>query len=339
MVVIVGAGAVGTALGYFLAAGGAEVTFMLRESSHVKYAAADALKLSYVEGLMPSSSTPDLPAPSLVTELADVDYAPKYLLLCVKQQQLEVVAAELIDLPTSCTIVPCMNGVRHIAWLAERFPQHTIAPMVVNFNMRLQDVMDVLVTTKPQLYGYGELTQSALAQFLNAGGNGVMDFLDGDLAVSWGKLLINLNNAVGALTNSTFKDIFLQPMVRNIYLALLQEAVGVLREQDIAFRLPGPFPFGVQRRVMRHFPQLAWQMAYRRNGLTDQSYPSMREDLRLGRPTEVDFINGEIVRLAGSGGVPGGALDSAPLNRRIVHEVQHFEYDLSPEALAKRLPL
>jgi 2-dehydropantoate 2-reductase len=46
---------------------------------------------------------------------------------------------------------------------------------------------------------------------------------------------------------------------------------------------------------------------------------SMWEDLRRGRATEIDYLNGEIVRLADRSGV------DAPLNRRIVELVHDVE--------------
>jgi 2-dehydropantoate 2-reductase len=64
---------------------------------------------------------------------------------------------------------------------------------------------------------------------------------------------------------------------------------------------------------------------------------SMWEDLSKGRPTEVDDLNGEVVRLAESAGM------QAPLNQRIVDVVHYHERrgggspGLEPDALAKEL--
>jgi 2-dehydropantoate 2-reductase len=65
----------------------------------------------------------------------------------------------------------------------------------------------------------------------------------------------------------------------------------------------------------------------------------MWQDLATGRPTEVDDLNGEIVRVARSAGI------EAPLNRRIVEVVHRYEQRgqgsprLEPGALAKELGL
>jgi 2-dehydropantoate 2-reductase len=64
---------------------------------------------------------------------------------------------------------------------------------------------------------------------------------------------------------------------------------------------------------------------------------SMWQDLMAGRATEVDYINGEIVRLAESCGT------RAPLNERLVHIVHESERagvgspKLSAEELWRRI--
>ena len=59
----------------------------------------------------------------------------------------------------------------------------------------------------------------------------------------------------------------------------------------------------------------------------------MWDDLTRGRLTEVDFLNGEIVRLAGSCGA------KAPLNAQIVRLVHKAEQDArgSPKLSAREL--
>ena len=48
-------------------------------------------------------------------------------------------------------------------------------------------------------------------------------------------------------------------------------------------------------------------------------YSSTAQDLQRGRPTEIDYLNGEIVRLGQQTG------QRAPLNKAIVQMVQHVE--------------
>lgn len=325
MILIVGAGAVGTALGHFLIQAGLPVIFLVRKSSASRYAATNAITLEHAG---PQTRKPfTLSAPSVITRLEELSEVPDFVLLTTKQQSLSAVYDQLANLGTASTIAPCLNGVQHIQQLKQRFPQHTIAPISVNFNMRLLDTMHVLVTTNPQLYLYPDIIDSELAEGFASSG---VEVLPGGSAITWGKLLINLNNAVGALTNSTFKDIFLQPTIRQIYLALLDEAATVLNAQNIDFKMPAPVPYFVQRFIMQHLPSLAWKIAKSRNGLSDESYPSMHVDLQQQRATEVDYINGEIVRLA-------TPTTTAKLNQKIIQLIKSYNQPLSPSQLAMEL--
>jgi 2-dehydropantoate 2-reductase len=60
----------------------------------------------------------------------------------------------------------------------------------------------------------------------------------------------------------------------------------------------------------------------------------MWEDLQAGRPTEIDWINGEVVKLAESLGT------DAPVNRKLVelmHEQEQNPKPWSPKSLLNEL--
>lgn len=309
MILIIGAGAIGCSLGYYLQAAGTDIGFWVRSERAEQYKTADTLVLT---------STCDqhhaaLPRPDIYTQFDQLHTFPDVVLISVKHQQLTEIYPLLDALPDHTVLAPCLNGMQAIQTLQARYPQRTIAPITVNYNVRLCSMLNVRVTTTPQIYLYPKLYDSSFGQACQ---QSELQTLLGGPATSWGKLLINLNNPIGALTNSTFKDIFVQPDVRQLYLSLLDEAVQVLREQNIHFRMPSPVPYGLQRWMMQHLPKMAWRIAKRRNGLTDEAYPSMHADLLAGNRTEIDIINGEIVRLAEK------ANRSAPLNKAIVAYVK-----------------
>ena len=112
--------------------------------------------------------------------------------------------------------------------------------------------------------------------------------------LQWGKLLLNLNNAVNALSGLPLREQLLDATLRQCTAALIEEALGVLAAAGIAPARLSPVP-----------PR--WIDARARS--------SMADDLALGRPTEVDMLQGEVVRLARSLG------RSAPLNERIAQRV------------------
>lgn len=303
MILIIGAGAVGTSLGYFLHQAGQAIHFWVRNERLSHYHQLTALRIEYSDAKPADSIPPPAVTDGSVFASDDPSYnapdsTPKYALICVKHSQLNDILPQLAGLPKSTVIVPCLNGVLHLEWLAEQLPHHRIEPLTVNFNAQLISSWHANITTTPQIY---LSPSSKLFEYFKTVKQ--LDVQAGSKAVCWGKLLINLNNPIGALTNSTFKDMLLDPAVRNIYLALLDEAVAVLRQANIPFVMPTPVPYWLQRWVLEHTPKLAWLIAKKRNGITDQSYPSMHADLTAGRETEIKQINGAIVALAEQHGI------------------------------------
>ncbi|UCF47251.1 MAG: 2-dehydropantoate 2-reductase, partial [Myxococcales bacterium] len=135
----------------------------------------------------------------------------------------------------------------------------------------------------------------------------------------WTKLLVNLNNAVSALSGAPTRDMILSRRYRRVIAKLLDEALDVLREVGVR---PAKFR-GVPLRVMSFIMKLPTpivRVIIRAQLRVDpEARASMWTDLERGRLTEVDFLNGEIVRLADEHRV------AAPINRRIVELVHEAE--------------
>ena len=151
--------------------------------------------------------------------------------------------------------------------------------------------------------------------------------------LQWSKLIMNLNNAVGALSDRPTPDLLFIEGYRRILRALMSEALDVLRAAKVRTVRLGPLPITLFPVVLRLPSPLLRLVAGAQVKIDPEARSSMWEDLSRGRPTEVDHLNGEIVRLAESCGA------SAPLNTRMVTLVHEAEKraagspKLSPEAL------
>ncbi|OYU99103.1 MAG: hypothetical protein CFE45_14065 [Burkholderiales bacterium PBB5] len=134
--------------------------------------------------------------------------------------------------------------------------------------------------------------------------------------VQWGKLLLNLNNAVNALSGLPLRAQLLDRHLRACTAALIDEALAVLTRAGIRPQSPAGPPPSLVVRVMRLPTPLFRLLAARLLRIDAQARSSMADDLALGRPTEVDAIQGEVLRLAAQLGM------AAPLNTRMVALVQ-----------------
>jgi 2-dehydropantoate 2-reductase len=163
-----------------------------------------------------------------------------------------------------------------------------------------------------------------------ADGPAPLDLSDDMLAIAWGKLLINLNNATNALSGRTLLEQLRHRDYRRVFAATMREGLRVLdqagiRPAKVGAVGPRMLPFVIDS------PDWLFNSVFIRKWKIDaKARSSMSDDLRQGRKTEVDYINGELVALAERIGA------DAPLNRRIVELVRRAEAGaapLGPEAL------
>lgn len=160
-------------------------------------------------------------------------------------------------------------------------------------------------------------------------------------AVQYNKISVNALGYTSALSRSNFAtECLLEPRWRRIVAApMLAESASVMDAAGIVMaHVPGPSDVMRLRKaiklldtpLIRH--PISWII--RRRGTPRLIY-SVEQDLLQGRPTEIDFVNGEIVRLARLHGT------TAPLHQLsidITHELEHRRSDrfLNREELIER---
>lgn len=308
MLTFVGAGAVGITLAAHLAAAGKPVRLYARDKDRAAFEAAGQLKLD-----RPRGGTLTASLPPLTDQLFDAD--TRYLVIATKFGALDALLAALREAPPTLTVVSTLNGVRALPLIHQRLPGRPSAALSIMFNAQHAGTLHAQLTTKPSV--------------IVAGGDaGLLALLSGTgLALSrstgekacWGKLLINLANAIGALTQSTFRDLLSDPDLRAIFVAVLDEAVDRIEATNIAYQLPMPLPYRGYRALLKHGGPLTWWLAQAKNGLDDGAYPSMVSDVRAGRITEVRQLNGEIVALGEQQGWP------APVNAALVQMIEALD--------------
>jgi 2-dehydropantoate 2-reductase len=302
---VLGAGAVGRYVGGELAAHGVEVVFVGRRTD------ASVLKNREV------------------------------VLCCVKSTQTVEASSRLASvLAPSAVTVSLQNGMHNGEVLRSHLDGRSVLAGIIGFNVVVREDGVVRRTTSGPLVI--EATRDprihALAGALSASG------FDARLAANvqalqWGKLLMNLNNAVSALSGATTPELLFSKGYRAILAAIVGEALRVMRHAGVRPASLTGLPLGLMPFVLRLPTPLLRAVARTQLKIDPGARSSMWEDLSKGRPTEVDDLNGEIVRLAGSVGV------QAPLNRRVVEVVHGYERRgggsprLGPEALASELSL
>ncbi len=324
MLTLVGAGSVGITLASYLAAAGKPLKLYVRPRDREVFAAADGLRLDLPDGGSLKASLPPLS-----DHLVDAD--TRYLLIATKFGALEGLLDDLEHHVghggEGITIVSTLNGVRGVQRIRERLPKAQVAVLTIMFNAQHPAPLHAQLTTKPAVILSGH--DARLRALFS--GTGLRLSRAKDDEACWGKLLINLANAIGALTHSTFRDLLSNPDLRAVFVAALDEAVDRLHASHIAYKLPMPLPYPGYRWLLLHGGTLPWKLAQLKNGLADGAYPSMVSDVRAGRRTEVRQLNGEIVALGEHLNWP------APVNAKLVELVEALQQPLQPAFTAASL--
>ena len=326
MLTLAGAGAVGITLATHLAAAGKPVRLYARDKDRAAFTAAAQLRLD-----RPRRGTLTAALPPLTDQLFDAD--TRYLVIATKFGALDALLMQLRNAPSTLTVVSTLNGVRALPLIRERLPTQAVASLSIMFNAQHLGPLHAQLTTRPGVIVAGG---DAGLHALLSGTGLALSRSTGEKAC-WGKLLINLANAIGALTHSTFRDLLSDPDLRAIFVAVLDEAVDRIEAANIPYKLPMPLPYRGYRALLQHGGPITWWLAQAKNGLDDGAYPSMVSDVRAGRPTEVRQLNGEIVALGAQQGWP------APVNAALVQMIEALDLAkparLTPRELREKLGL
>lgn len=147
---------------------------------------------------------------------------------------------------------------------------------------------------------------------------------DDMLGVAWGKLLINLNNAINALSGRTLIGQLGQRNYRRVVAASMREGLRLLGLAGIEPTKVGVVGPRLLPAVIGAPDWLFNRLFLKLQKIDARARSSMADDLAAGRKTEVDYLNGELVRLAERLGT------EAPVNRKIVELVRKAEAGAPP---------
>ena len=308
-VLIVGAGAVGSFLGWAVAAGGGHVTLVRRGQPA---APAVPLSLARADGADPADPAREpveVAAVPSVEAAAAAPVGPDLVIVAVRQYDLAAALESLRALPGT-PVLTAQNGVgAEDAALAARPGVPLVAASVTASVERDPDgtlrwLRRGGVGLAPLGAGAGgPLTE--LAAILRRAGIRVVVRRDA-AAMKWSKLVANLvGNATSGLLDLEPRAVYGDPRLFALEQAQLREALAVMRALGlrpvnlpgapvrllaVAIGLPAPLSRAILRRVV----------GSARGGKD----PSLRGAVAAGGTTEVGWLNGAVARAGAEAGVP-----------------------------------
>lgn len=290
---VIGLGALGTVYSCLLSLAGHEVTGLSRPAGKDKLR-ADGVK---VTGIWGEHSTKLFNVVSAVSELSNKKF--DMIIVTVKSFLAEEIAQQLSPLVRDNTYIFLLqNGYGNFEAAAKSIPEDKIVLGRVIFGAetlaagesKVTVIADDVMIGSPKNLINPELLEEFAEIFRKAliptkASSEIMKYI-------WGKIIYNSAlNSLGAIFEVSYGKLAEEPVTRELMDKMIGEIFDLLRVRNV----PTFFP-DAQSYLSNFYDHLVPP--------TSAHHSSMLQDIRSGRRTEIDALNGAVVELAHQSGSP-----------------------------------
>ncbi|UVK39501.1 2-dehydropantoate 2-reductase [Mesorhizobium sp. AR10] len=331
-IAIAGAGSIGCYVGGCLALAGRQVILLARpriDSALRK----DGLRITDLDGhdrLIKPDGLSVTAEPAVALPGADV------ILVTVKSGATEEMAALIAAHARSdVVVVSLQNGVDNADRLRATLTGPRVLAGMVPFNVVQSPGSELPLRVH---------RASAGKVMIEDGVPGLVDLLDveglaagthGDMtAVLWGKLLLNLNNALVALSGLPLAAELADRRWRLILAGQIDEALAAMKASGVEPARIAGLPPALLPSLLRLPDWLFKLLARRMLAIDPQARSSMWDDLQRGRTTEIGELQGAVLGLAQKAGTPAPLLNSVTALVRAAETARLGSPGLAPEQVA-----
>jgi 2-dehydropantoate 2-reductase len=304
-VCIVGAGALGCSIGAALAQAGSAVWLVNRSQPHVQAINAHGLRVRDDDGER-------VVRVRAATDAAGIGPVDLVVVLVKSYDTRTAIAAATSLVGPDTVVMSLQNGLGHEDVLAEVVGRERVLAGKTYVGGVMLGPGHIIGGTRGKKTLIGELdgrisarAKAIAAEFGRAGLD--TEVSDNIVGTMWDKLLVNVSTgALAAITRLTYGPLYDVPEIEATALVAVAEAMAVAHARGVVLSIAEP--------------RDAWTLASA--GLSQDFKTSMLQSLEKGSRTEIDFINGAVVREGERLGIP------TPVNRALVACVKGIEKGL-----------
>jgi 2-dehydropantoate 2-reductase len=318
---ILGAGALGCAIGGMLTEGGNEVWLVNRNAAHVESLNRVGLTMreGNVDRVVPVHATTHCDGVSLASGPVDL-----VVVLVKSFHTREAIDSARSTLGDHTVVLSLQNGIGHEDVLVDVVGRARVMAGKTYAGGVMLAPGHVIVGIKNKETIIGELAREKdvdlkggispraqrIADTFNRAGL-VTTVSEDIMGTIWEKLLVNVaTGALSGITRLPYGDLYRVPEVEACAVAAVAEAMAVALASGIALTTTDP--------------RQPWVKAAA--GLPFEFKASMLQSLEKGSITEIDFVNGAVVALGLAHGVP------TPVNQTLVACIKALQSKLLPRA-------
>ena len=312
---IYGAGSLGTVLGAYLTRAGVDIELVNRNEAHV---AALQKNGAHILG------TVDMTVPVKALLPGEMEGPYDVIILLTKQLENEKVAAYLKPyLAPDGVVVTLQNGIPEPGLQKVLGKAHVIG-CTVEWGAAMTSPGCSTLTSDPDSLSFHMGKMEGVPEEKIQQVKALLEKMcpvhveENLMGARWSKLLINATfSGLGTVMGGVFGDVSEGKDAQPIALACMKECIDVGRAAGVTF---APVQgkditklFYYKTPVKKALARLILPIAMKKHREIE---PSMLQDLKRGKPCEVDAINGEVCRWGRKCGVP------TPINDRIVEIIR-----------------
>ena len=308
-IAVLGAGALGCAMGSCLSEAGHEVWLINRRADHVEAMNQHGLNVR-IHGV---DTTISVKAARSAQEIAASTGSVDLIVVLVKSfHTLEAITSATSIVGPDTVVLSLQNGLGHEDVLADVVGRDKVLAGKTYAGGVMLGPGHIIRGTEGKDTHIGELDGQVTERVRRIAGAfndaGLITHIsDNIMGTMWEKLLVNVaTGALSGITRLTYGDLYQVPEVKACALAAVQEAIDVAKAIGI--------------RLSVNAPEQAWIKASA--GLPPEFKASMLQSLEKGSVTEVDYVNGAVVRWGQKCAVP------TPVNRTLVACLKGIERGL-----------
>lgn len=306
-VCILGAGALGCSIGGALAEAGADVWLINRSKAHVDAINGQGLRVREADG------TERVVRARAANNCEGIGVADLVLVLVKSFDTRGAIEAAAPIVGEHTVVMSLQNGLGHEDVLSDVVGRARVLAGKTYVGGVMLGPGHIIGGTRGKQTYIGELdgrvtprAEAIAAEFTRAGLDTTVS--DNIVGTMWDKLLVNVSTgALAGITRLAYGPLYEVPEVEATALAAVAEAMAVARAKGV--------------RLSIGEPREAWQMASA--GLAREFKTSMLQSLEKGSATEIDFINGAVVREGERLGI------ATPVNRTLVACIKGIEKGLA----------
>lgn len=310
---VIGAGAIGALIAGYLKAKRRNV-FVVAKPEQVRAIKSNGLKIEGVRGTVYLA----LDAKETLDQKVDL------IVLAVKTQDISGVINKNRPFIEDTLILTTQNGVRADKILSLALGEKNIVSSIVMFGstylkhgLITHNFEGDWIIGRPFFSNddkVGEIIDEISPAFKAAAVQDIM-------SMKWTKLFLNLNNCIPALLGKSIQEVFADLDMAKLSILLLKESFQVIDKAGVKLMNLPDFDLEKFRGLIQMPLEQAAQIfsGIMVNLSKEPLYGSILQSIKRDRPSEIEYINGEIVNLSRYNGV------DASLNAKMVNFVHEVE--------------